>query len=52
MQYGAARDLQIMYFTELILIVKCLAIADQKCSIMHAEHIHVPQHSYSYRVHV
>ena len=36
MQYGIARDLQCI---ELILIVKCLAIANQKCSIMHAEHI-------------
>ena len=42
MQYGVARDLQ-MYFTELILIVKCLTIANQKCSLMHAEHIHMPQ---------
>ena len=38
MQYSIARDLQCI---ELILIVKCLAIANQKCSIMHAEHIYM-----------
>ena len=38
MQYGIARDLQCI---ELVLIVKCLAIANQKCLIMHAEHIYM-----------
>ena len=46
MRYGIAHDLQCI---ELILIIKCLAIANQKCLIMHAEHIHMCHNIAIYR---